>query len=254
MKDFLSLPLIPISDKRVVHIGVDKDYLTILLYESESLRNIVIPLHKMYDIPLIMDMDGILSYSPQLEIVKKIARSFPIWFDGGARFSDDIIDFLVADVERCCISTKTIDSIKELEDAVSLSDKLCLMLDIFNGEVLTRNKALRRMTLSDLAYLVEDLGIEYVLYIDYNQLIEMKMDTKNLEPFLTRSIRLFVAGLSPARIEKWREIGIRGLILYYRTIFDFKKRKLRTDEEELYTLAPEESRRPVPHPHAQPVP
>jgi len=253
MKDMFFLPLIPIARGSVVHIECEKGSLGITSQEPDILRDIVIPLHKMYDVPLIMDMDGVLSYDPQIELLKNIAKSFPIWFDGGARFSDDVIDFFVANVEICCVSTKNIDSMKEIEDATTLSEKLCFMLDVCNGDVLSHNRKLRTMELPELREFVEELGIGKLAYIDYGNLMETCLEPDVLAPLLDADFELYVAGLSPAKTEKWREMGIKGLILYYKTIFDFQRRKRVSKEEELYTLAPDESRTCIPDPHAYPA-
>ena len=253
MKDMLFLPLIPISGGSVVHIGCETRGIEILSQEPDILRDIVIPLHKTYDIPLIMDMDGVLSYDPQIKLLKNIAKSFPIWFDGGARFSDDVIDFFVANVEICCISTKNIDSIEEMENAVALSEQLCLMLDTCKGELISHSKELRNMSLKDLRELAEELGIEKLAYVDYGELMDTCLETDTLAPLLEGDFELYVAGLNPAKVDSWRELGIKGLLLYYKTIFDFQRRKHKTKEEELYTLAPEESRTRTPDPHAFPA-
>ena len=253
MKDMVFLPLIPISGGSVVHIGYENRGIEILSQEPDILRDIVIPLHKMYDIPLIMDMDGVLSYDPQIELLKNITKSFPIWFDGGARFSDDVIDFFVANVEICCISTKNIDSIEEIEDAVALSEQLCFMLDMYKGEPISHSKKLRSMNLGELRELTEELGIEKLAYVDYGELMDTCLEPDTLAPLLEGDFELYVAGLNPAKVDTWRELGIKGLLLYYKTIFDFRRRKHKTKEEELYTLAPEESRTRTPDPHAFPA-
>ena len=252
MKDMFFLPLIPIARGSVVHIECEKGSLGITSQEPDILRDIVIPLHKMYDVPLIMDMDGVLSYDPQIELLKNIAKSFPIWFDGGARFSVDVIDFLVAKIEICCISTKNMDGISELEDAVALSEDLCLIIDVYDGDLIAHNRRLKKMDVLAVGALAEDLGIGKVAYLDYAHLMDQGTPEEDFALLLENDFELYVGGLKPARLEHWQKMGIKGLLLYYKTIFDFQRVRQPHQEQPAVALAPDESRTTLPTPHVSP--
>ena len=248
----LILPFIPVSGGSAAHIGCERGDIVVLEQESLPLREIAIPLHKMYDIPLFMDMDGVLSYNPQIELLKNIAKSFPIWFDGGARFSVDVIDFLVAKVEICCMSTKNMDGMAELEDAVALSDDLCLIIDAYEGELIAHNRQLKKRDILDVGVMAEDLGIHKVIYLDYAHLMDQGTPEEDFALLLENDFELYVAGLKPARLEHWQQLGIKGLLLYYKTIFDFQRVGQPRQEQPAVTLAPDESRTTLPSQHVAP--
>ena len=252
MKDLQVLPLIPISAGEVVHIDYQYGALAVHQTEPFPLRDIVIPLHEAYGVPLIMDMDGVVSYDPQLELLKNIAKSFPIWFDGGARFSEDIIDYFVANVETGCISTKNMDSVEEMEEAVFLSEQLSLLIDVHKGKTIAHNKKLGSMELEELANMAEEMEIASVSYIDYGELLDEELDPKVLEPLLNRNFQLFVGGLSQNRVDEWAELGLTGVFLYYRSLFQYNNLKQGRKPEELPTTQLDESRAPGPAPNAAP--
>ncbi len=233
MTDLRFLPLIPISEEKVVHIGLHREAIDILATEPGELRDIVIPLHEAYGTPLIMDMDGIAADTPQIELLQKIAKSFPIWYDGGARDVTDVIDFLVANAEVCCVSTRSVPGFWLIEEAVDLSENICLQIDVYKGDFLASNRKIEKKGLSGLANFAEELGIKQVSYLDYAQFMEMETNPEDFAPLLDRDFELYVGGLKPAKTEEWKAMGLTGIIVYYRTLFEYKHMNLELKDDDL---------------------
>ena len=73
------------------------------------------------------------NYKPQLVLFKKLTQLGNLWADTGVRCTDDIIDPIVADVNKVVISTKTLSNFNELFKAFELSEQIILGIDYDNG-------------------------------------------------------------------------------------------------------------------------
>ncbi len=83
-----------------------------------------------YPLVYVVDLDGVETGDPQLDLLQELARDAAIWVDGGARNSDQAIDILVTGAQRAVLSSATLTSPRELRRAWKLSSEITFEVEV----------------------------------------------------------------------------------------------------------------------------
>jgi len=85
----------------------------------------------------ILDIDGIERNKPQLDIVQSLCNDFSISYEAGPRRGANVIDLVIAGADMVYMGTYCLESLDEIEVALSLCEGVGLKVD-WNGGLLGR--------------------------------------------------------------------------------------------------------------------
>lgn len=77
----------------------------------------------------VIDFDGIERNKPQLNIVQILSEDFFVLYEAGPRFGVNIIDLIIAGADIAYMNTLSLNSLEEIETALSLTDGVGLKID-----------------------------------------------------------------------------------------------------------------------------
>ena len=216
------IPIIPISNKNIVDVEWENLQIKVKnKHELEmSIFELTEELMKEYNIIYIFDINGILNYKPQLSLIKKIASKGKLWIDTGVRYSDDIIDPIVADINKIVIGSKTLSNINELYKAVELSEEVILGIDYDNGII---NQSTRlEISLNHLLNKIKILEIDRVVLYDWNVQESNNLFIKNLaDIFNNKKIKLYIGGgVNREDFDYLESLGIEGALIDWQSLIE----------------------------------
>lgn len=84
--------------------------------------------HKEYGTVLVEDVDAVFGNIPNLDLLRKLEK-LEVWVDGGVRFSENVMDVLVAGGSKAVVSSKTLHSFAELDKAMKLTENVVFQMD-----------------------------------------------------------------------------------------------------------------------------
>ncbi len=108
------------------------------------------------------DFDGVFKNKPQLDIAQKISDELPTMYEGGVRYSNNVIDMLITGAERAVVGTSTLVDMSELRGAFKLSENITFKVDFRDGIVSFDPEVAGRAT-SDLFREVVEVGVADVV-------------------------------------------------------------------------------------------
>lgn len=79
------------------------------------------------------DVDGIVRNKPQLDVAQKICDEIPTMYEGGIRYSGNLIDMLITGAESAVVGTATLVELEELRAAFKLSENITFKVDFRDG-------------------------------------------------------------------------------------------------------------------------
>jgi uncharacterized protein related to proFAR isomerase len=106
----------------------------------------------------VADEDGIMKNKPQLDVVREISEEIPTLYEGGVRFTNNVIDMLITGAEKAVIGTATLASLDDLRGAFKLSDNITFKVDYRDG-IVSFDPAIAGRALLDLSRDVRAVGI-----------------------------------------------------------------------------------------------
>lgn len=177
-------------------------------------------LFKDYDKIFILDVNGILNYKPQLNLLKKLASNGKIWTDPGVRFSDDIIDPLVADIDKIIVSTKTLSNFDELDKAVELSEEIIVGIDYDDGII---NHGIRtEVDLKDFERNLSNIDINKILLFDWLSMENLtKFNEYIIDNFRNKKYEIYIGGrISKSEVEFFETLGIKGVLQDWQNLIE----------------------------------
>lgn len=83
----------------------------------------------------VTDLDGLERNKPQLDVVQEICDELPTLYEGGVRFSSNVIDMLITGADKAVVGSATLVSLEELRGAFKLSDNIIFKADYRDGIV-----------------------------------------------------------------------------------------------------------------------
>lgn len=119
-------------------------------------------LSKHYDRVYVADHDGIFKNKPQLDLVQRICDEIPTLYEGGVRFSNNVIDMLITGAEKAVIGTGTLVDLSELGGAFKLSENITFKVDFRDG-IVSFDPEVAGRAISDLFREVAEVGVADVV-------------------------------------------------------------------------------------------
>lgn len=119
--------------------------------------------HEAYGRVILEDLDAIFGRIPHLDLLRRIEK-LDVWVDGGIRFSENVMDVLVAGGSKAVVGSKTLQSFDELEKALKLTKNIILQIDYCN-QIMGRIGVQFR-TVSELFRRAKKAGVEIFVFMD----------------------------------------------------------------------------------------
>ena len=104
-------------------------------YARDEMTEFASKLSDRFEKLYVADLDGIGRNRPQLDIAREICEEIPTLYEGGVRFSSNVIDMLITGAEKCVIGTATLRSFDDMRGAFKLSENITLKVDFRDGIV-----------------------------------------------------------------------------------------------------------------------
>jgi len=104
------------------------------------------------------DFDGVFKNKPQLDIAQKISDELPTMYEGGVRYSTNVIDMLITGAERAVVGTSTLVDLSELRGAFKLSENITFKVDFRDG-IVSFDPEVAGRAISDLFREVVEVGV-----------------------------------------------------------------------------------------------
>ncbi|UCE80919.1 MAG: hypothetical protein JSV94_00275 [Methanobacteriota archaeon] len=123
---------------------------------------VVSGLSKKHDWVYVADADGIFKNKPQLDMAQIICDEMSTMYEGGVRYSHNVIDMLITGAEKAVVGTSTLVDLDELRGAFKLSENITFKVDFRDG-IVSSDPVMAGRALSDLFRDVADIGIDEVL-------------------------------------------------------------------------------------------
>ncbi len=156
------IPAISFKDGQIVVVN-NGEYEKLKIEDEETDLSTLMNSLEDYDQIYLVDINGIESNRPQMELIHKLSTRREIWADCGVNDMNTLLDIYVSGADRVVISTKSIEDISILKDAVDISDSMIFTIDIFEGEVLSPSKEIKDMGMLGLVNKALDTGIELIV-------------------------------------------------------------------------------------------
>lgn len=119
--------------------------------------------HEAYGRVILEDLDAIFGRIPHLDLLRRIEK-LDVWVDGGIRFSENVMDVLVAGGSLAVVGSKTLQGFSELEKALKLTKNIILQIDYCN-QVMGRIGTQFR-TVSEIFERAKKAGVEIFIFMD----------------------------------------------------------------------------------------
>ncbi len=169
-----------------------------------------------------VDINGIKSNKPQVDLIRRLSARKELWADIGARDSDGITDAYIAGADRAVVSTKTIDSKESIERSVDLSDEIILSID-YDQNIVSPSDELREMDIKEVINLGVELDIETIVLVDLSKGDFSKPDNFDITDLPRKDYDLYVSGPKIEDLGRvWKE-KIKGVILDLKEAVRYQK-------------------------------
>lgn len=176
-----------------------------------SIEKFIKELSKEYEEIYILDIRGIRSNKPQLDILGRISSKANLWVDAGIRFADSIIDILITGAENVVLGTKTLAGLDEIKKAYQLSQNIVLGIDYKEG-IISHESEISQLSPERLASIVKGMGIEKVVFADLGG-AEKRIRYNIIKALLSREVKLSVGGLDKENLKELERLGVERAII-----------------------------------------
>jgi phosphoribosylformimino-5-aminoimidazole carboxamide ribonucleotide (ProFAR) isomerase len=157
---------------------------------------------------IVEDLNAVFGDMPHLDLLRKVEK-LDVWVDGGIRSAENVMDVLVAGGAKAVISTRTLQSLDELEKAVKFTDNIVFQIDYcqrIQGRVashlLSAPKAVERAKVA---------GVGTVIFMDSCS----PSPLEEAERLFTEEMRedLYVGLLSKRQTEEAQDRDVKGVVV-----------------------------------------
>ncbi|MGA1866156.1 MAG: HisA/HisF-related TIM barrel protein [Thermoplasmatota archaeon] len=141
-------------------------------------------------------------------------RSEGIWADIGIIYSEGLIDVIMAGAQEVVVTTKMIDSFKEIVSSFELTENLVVQID-YDGSVVSKDRTMRGMTPSELVEELSSFGIEMFILDDIRENRDA-VDRKFLESVMKTApgeARIYAGIEDLKELEGLVDTGLAGAIV-----------------------------------------
>jgi len=115
-----------------------------------------------YALIYLVDLDGVETGEPQLDLLQELARDAPLWVDGGVQVADQAIDILVTGAQRAVLSSATLHGLQELTRAWRLSSELVFEVEL-DGTGLAARAEWPADDPLELVRQVREVGVDHIV-------------------------------------------------------------------------------------------
>ncbi len=164
-----------------------------------------------HDTIYFLDLDGIEFNRPQTDLIRKASTTKEIWVDIGARDAESITDAFIAGADKTVLSTKTIESYKEIKKSIELSDELILSVD-YNDGLISPSEKIREMGVKELTKRCVDSGIQKIIFSD---LSNGSFNKRALREMPNLAYELYLGGISYSDINYVDHENLESFILSF---------------------------------------
>jgi len=119
----------------VPHVFIEGRTLLSRPYAKGDIAKLGSELSEKFKRVYVTDVDGVERNKPQLDVVREICDELPTLYEGGVRFSSNVIDMLITGAEKAVIGSATLVSLEELRGAFKLSENIIFKADYRDGIV-----------------------------------------------------------------------------------------------------------------------
>lgn len=213
------IPIMPIHNGKVFDISYDNSDNTINIgTESHDVYSVISMLGAKYDIQYFLDLNALKFQEQQIEIMKELCKVNEVWIDPAVRTSEEIIDPLIAGGEWVIVSTSSINSIDELEEAVDLSDRIIPAIHWSQGQVIHRYKS-SSTGMEDLRSHIKQLSkfdVESLIFIDFDRINATQgPDKRIIEELIDSGLNVYLGGgVREQDVLTYSGLGASGVLLF----------------------------------------
>lgn len=175
---------------------VDRDGMNLVSNSIDLINN----LKERYDEIYIVDIDGILRNKPQLNLVQKLGDEVKIWLDGGVRYTENVVDYLIAGASKVVVDLQDF-YLDELRKTCDLTKNIVLSIDHKNSIV---KDEIKHTKITDLVSSIKDMGIDIIIF--------PKGCKREISSLLDQGIKIFIKDLTK-NIKGIDEMGIEEVLV-----------------------------------------
>lgn len=172
--------------------------------------------HEAFGRVILEDLDAIFGRIPHLDLLRRVEK-LDVWVDGGIRFSENVMDVLVAGGSMAVVGSKTLQSFAELEGALKLTKNIILQIDYCN-QVMGRIGAQFR-TVSEIFERTKKAGVETFIFMDNHCSSSPLREAEKLLP-KNALTEFYVGILSRNQAEGTHNLEPKGGIVEALELFD----------------------------------
>jgi len=142
----------------VPYVSLNGRTLTKRAYTRGKLADFASKLSDNFEKLYLADLDGINRNKPQLDLAQEVCEEISTFYEGGVRFSNNVIDMLITGADKAVVGTATLASLEDLRGAFKLSENITLKVDYRDG-IVSFDPAIAGRALLDLSRDVREVGI-----------------------------------------------------------------------------------------------
>ena len=176
MSSFKIIPVIDILDSKAVHAikGERAKYkpLKSKLINSSDPIEIIKVLKQKFNFRefYIADLDAIIKYSPNLEILSTILKipEIDVILDPGIKDKEDLLKYSKYKIKKLILGLETINGYNVINEGLRILGKykLIVSLDMFKGKIISKIKDLRNQNPINVVNKLKRFGVKELILLD----------------------------------------------------------------------------------------
>jgi phosphoribosylformimino-5-aminoimidazole carboxamide ribotide isomerase len=176
MNDFKIIPVIDILNCKAVHAkkGERTKYrpLESYIFETPDPIEIITNLKQKFNFNefYIADLDSIINKTPNIQILEGLLEipNIEIILDPGVVDITDIILFSELKIKSLILGLETIKSFNIIRQSLQVlnQNSIIISIDLYQGQVLSQSRDIKKYTLVDLVRKIESFGIKNIILLD----------------------------------------------------------------------------------------
>ena len=176
MSSFKIIPVIDILDSKAVHAikGERAKYkpLKSKLINSSDPIEIIKVLKQKFNFRefYIADLDAIIKYSPNLEILSTILKipEIDVIIDPGIKDKEDLLKYSKYKIKKLILGLETINGYNVINEGLRILGKykLIVSLDMFKGKIISKIKDLRNQNPINVVNKLKRFGVKELILLD----------------------------------------------------------------------------------------
>lgn len=180
---------------------------------EEDLKSVTRRFSREYDAVYLVDLDGIKSNTPKVDLVQQVSHRVHTWADAGSRSAEDVMDLVIAGAEQVTVRYETAGSEDVIRDALRLTENVALGIEFQDQELVQNDRW--PATPPGLLDLAEDLHLPVVV---------VDLSRAGTASGIDRSVAwharhhgpgaYFAGGIADKRdLDKLEDLGYRGALV-----------------------------------------